>query len=442
MRIGRTLPPAAAPIYWRDIVSGLKGLVRGKAELNRFESELKEYFGVRHCFLVSSGKAALTLILRALKDIHPDRDEVLIPAFTCYSVPSAIVRAGLKVRLCDIDPNTMDFNFDDLAHILSKKPFELSAISYQQSNEPSPEDCEPNPKNSISPSNTKNSDRLLAIIPTHLFGLPSDVHRVKKLVNDPEITVVEDAAQTMGAVWKDKRLGTSGDISFFSLGRGKALSTLEGGIILTNRTDIAEKIETRVSRAPCYSAIQVLNLMLKALSLTVCGRPTLFWLPKSFPFLRLGETIYNPHFNIKKMTAFQAGLAHDWVVKIQGLKGDRTRNSRQWVLIAKNASLPCYCSDNGRIPEMLRFPLKIEDNSSRKRILKESEQGGLGIMPSYPDSIDGIAELRERFHGQDFPMAKKIARELVTLPVHPFLSQKDRDQIITVLSQISNNEPS
>jgi dTDP-4-amino-4,6-dideoxygalactose transaminase len=118
MRIGRTLPPAAAPIYWRDIVSGLKSLLRRQAELDRFQSELKEFFGMKHCLLVSSGKAALTVILQALKEMHPDRDEVLIPAFTCYSVPSSIVRAGLKVRLCDIDPNTLDFDFQELKKIL------------------------------------------------------------------------------------------------------------------------------------------------------------------------------------------------------------------------------------------------------------------------------------------------------------------------------------
>jgi len=125
MRIGRTLPPAASPIYPRDILSGIKGVFRGKRELNRFQSELKEYFGVKHCFLVSSGKAALTLILKALHKIHPDRDEVLIPAFTCYSVPSAIVRAGLKVRLCDISPDTLDFDFNQLDKILAQSKLSI-----------------------------------------------------------------------------------------------------------------------------------------------------------------------------------------------------------------------------------------------------------------------------------------------------------------------------
>jgi dTDP-4-amino-4,6-dideoxygalactose transaminase len=120
MRIGRTLPPAATPIGIRDIASGICGIVAGQQELDRFQGELKEHFGVKHCFLVSSGKAALTLILLALKELSPDRDEVLIPAFTCYSVPSSIVRAGLRIRLCDLHPDCLDFDFVQLSAMLSE----------------------------------------------------------------------------------------------------------------------------------------------------------------------------------------------------------------------------------------------------------------------------------------------------------------------------------
>jgi dTDP-4-amino-4,6-dideoxygalactose transaminase len=193
MRIGRTLPPAASPIYFRDIISGLKGLIRRHRELNRFEAELKQYFGVRHCFLVSSGKAALTLILQALRNIHPDRDEVLIPAFTCYSVPSAIARAGLKVRLCDIDPNTLDFNFDRLSKILkqySAKP--PSKPSRANNPYPLPQAQRSSSLPREMPSifhrgeallqPDASSSRLLAIIPVHLFGLPADIARLRKIL--------------------------------------------------------------------------------------------------------------------------------------------------------------------------------------------------------------------------------------------------------------------
>src|SRR5258706_10556700 len=121
MRIGRTLPPAATPIDIRAVVSGICGIFRGRQELNRFESELKEPFEVEHCFLVSSGKAALTLILLALQELFPDRDEVLLPAFTCYSVPSSVVRAGLRIQLCDQRPESFDFDFARMSAMLLER---------------------------------------------------------------------------------------------------------------------------------------------------------------------------------------------------------------------------------------------------------------------------------------------------------------------------------
>ena len=114
MKIQRTLPPAAALIGINSLLHGLMGCVLGKKYLKRFEDELRTYFGVKHIFLLSSGKASLTIILKALKSLAPEKDQVLIPAYTCFSVPSAIVNAGLKVSLCDINSLTFDFDYSFL----------------------------------------------------------------------------------------------------------------------------------------------------------------------------------------------------------------------------------------------------------------------------------------------------------------------------------------
>jgi len=454
MRIGRTLPPAAAPIYFRDIISGFKGLIRGRRDLNRFEDELKQYFGVKHCFLVSSGKAALTLILQALKDIHPERDEVLIPAFTCYSVPSAIVRAGLKVRLCDINPDTLDFDFDQLSQVLSQ-------YSAKAPNEPN---CLPRAQRSSSPpceirsifhrgeailQPEASSNRLLAIIPAHLFGLPAEVDRLREMVVDPDVVIIEDAAQNMGAEWNGKKLGTLGDVSFFSLGRGKALSTVEGGIILTDRDDISEKIRVQMEEVPHYSNFGLLALFFNGTALSLFMRPFLFWLPKSLPFLRIGDTIYDPHFKIKRMSAFQAGLANGWQKKLRKFKKIRKRNAKQWVSLLEENHISHYCfgkiatqktqqtqiTQATELPSLIRFPVRIYDRSLKAKLLRGSNQMGLGIMFTYPDSIDGIQELRDSFKGLDFPVAKEIAHQLITLPTHLFVFQNDKEKISALISQ-------
>jgi dTDP-4-amino-4,6-dideoxygalactose transaminase len=81
------------------------------------ELGFKEYFGTDHVFSVSSGKAALYLILIALMHLR-NRAKVIIPAYTCYSVPSAVLKAGLKIVLCDIRTETMDFDYEALKPLL------------------------------------------------------------------------------------------------------------------------------------------------------------------------------------------------------------------------------------------------------------------------------------------------------------------------------------
>ncbi len=177
MKIQRTLPPTAAPVYLNNLLHGASGIFFGERYIKNLEGEIKTYFGIKHAFFVSSGKAALYLILKALKSLSPDKPEVLIPAYTCFSVPSAVVKAGLKVSLSDIDISTYGFNYELL-------------------------------KKSI-------NENTLCVVPNHLFGIPSDMESTKNLCREKGMFVVEDAAQAMGGKYRNDKLGTLSDVGFF-----------------------------------------------------------------------------------------------------------------------------------------------------------------------------------------------------------------------------------
>jgi perosamine synthetase len=399
-RIGRTLPPAASPIYLGDIIAGLAGLFRGRKTVKKFEEELSAHYGVRHCFTLSSGKSAMTAILQALKEISPGRDEVLIPAFTCYSVPSAIIRAGLKIRLCDLAPGTFDFDYEQLLSIIST-----------------------------------NKDRLLCVVSVHLFGFPADLERVRDIIADDSVFIVEDAAQAMGGEHNRGKMGTFGDAGFFSLGRGKALSTVEGGVILTNRDDISSHLEKVVDAIPGYGVSELTALLLYACALFVLSRPSLFWLPKALPFLRLGDTIYDPNFKMRKMSSFQAGLARGWENKLHNFKRLRAGNVQELLNSLESISLRPAWGNKRPLPGLIRFPLSIESFTKRESILHSSEKMGLGVALTYPDSVDCIPELNAGFASHHFNVAKEYAEKLLTLPVHPLITRKDREKIIDLLAK-------
>ncbi|MBW2740168.1 MAG: DegT/DnrJ/EryC1/StrS aminotransferase family protein [Deltaproteobacteria bacterium] len=420
MRIGRTLPPATAPIYLRDIISGIRGLFSGQMELDRFKSELKDYFGVKHCFLFSSGKAALAFTLSTLKEMTPERDEVVLPAYVCYSVPSAIVQVGLKVVPCDMEPNTLDMDLRKLSSLLSSKT--------------------------------------LCVIVPHLFGLPARMSEITRQSHEKGITVIEDAAQAMGKTCNGKMLGTQGDVGFFSLGRGKTLSTVEGGILVVNDPMISSRLRQKLSHLDSYNFMEKATLLVKALLIFLFSRPNLYWFPKLFPFLRLGDTIFDPKFSIKKMSGVQAGLARNWKIKLKLFNNQRKQRTQRLVKeLSNNASMFLF-QQNGLISACLRLPIFIKEAKDKERILSESEKRGLGIMFTYPDSIDGIPELSHmlnkplarEIHDSDsgahftgptnlsYPEARRMAQNILTLPVHPLVCEQDMQKIIRLFTQMEH----
>lgn len=377
LHLGRILPPAIAPIAFRDIAGGLRAMRSGRTSTD-FIAELQYYFQARHCHLLSSGKAALALILRALKELHPDKDEVLIPAFTCWSVPAAIYRAGLKIRICDVEPETLDFEYRELARQLS-------------------------------------SPRLLCVIATHLYGVTADIPKVRELVRDRNIPIVEDAAQAMGGERAGQKAGTMGDVGFFSLERGKAFSTVKGGIIVTNSTEIGSVLQTRLEAVPAVGRKEQWGLALYAAALAVFSRPWLYAIPKSLPFLRLGETLFEPDFPIRRLSDFQAGMAAGWQHRLQAFRQLRRQNS---AYLFRQGVKPC-CSSAALASGLLRYPVLMPDHAEKTELLHQSDRQGLGCANVYPGTVDSIAAVQGSLVGGTSKKAQAIVERMITLPVHP-----------------------
>jgi len=397
IRIGRTLPPAAAPIPLKDMLHALPSCLSDDTDGFCFEEEIRKEFKQRYCLLVSSGKAAFVLILRALQKLYPGRDEVLIPAFTCYSVPAAIKKAGLKIKLCDTGVRSLDLDKKQLRKIIETN---------------------------------KKENKILCVLVTHLFGCPADFYGIKEIVGD-RIPIVEDATQAMGEEIANKKIGTLVDIGFFSFGRGKALSTVEGGGIVTNREDLGEEISRLVGAIGIYGISGKVELALKTILITLLQRPPLFWIPKALPFLKLGETIYDEEFQILKMSSFQKKLALHWRERLQSHQEIRREKCHFWKETVPY-NLVQVCSGE-KLSSLIRFPLLAMSASERAEICSKSEKSGCGIMPMYPTPINEIPQIVWEFEGQLYPNAKRLADCLMTLPVHEFVNESDRLKINKIL---------
>ena len=392
MKIQRVIPPSAVPVYLKNLLYGLAGMFFKKRYLKTLEEGLKRYFGVRHVFLVSSGTAALTLILNGLKVLFPEKKGVVIPAYTCFSVPSAISRSGLKVSLCDVDPSTLDFDYKVLR------------------------DCV--------------SEDTLCVLPSHLFGIPSDMDRVMELCKALGVFVVEDAAQAMGGRYRKKLLGTIGDVGFFSLGRGKNITCGSGGIVVTSSDRLAE-----IFRA-CYADLdfprffETVAEFFKVVCLAVFIRPSLYWLPAMLSFLKLGETVFSTDFPVKRLSAMQGGLLKGWEKKLDTFNRIRRENAAYFfrhldLEIAHDPSVA-----------YLRLPALVASRAMKEKLCSLAIDKGLGLSPMYPSPINEIPLLRNQLGGALVPSAKAVSERLLTLPTHLYLREEDKTAICLLWQEV------
>ena len=387
----RTLPPAAPPVSMGNLAHGLGGLFSRLRQTRRLEEELRNYFGVRYVYLTSSGKACLVIILKALSSIHPSKKSVIVPAYTCFSVPASLEISGLRMVPCDVNPRNFDFDYRKLEMMIDQD--------------------------------------ILCILPSHLFGIPSNMEQLRSLVRDKGIFLVEDAAQAMGGRYGGKWIGTIGDAGFFSFGRGKNISCVSGGAILTDSNELGMRINRMYEKIAFPSYLSEVILLFKYFLMSVFIRPFLYWIPSNMRFLKIGETIYDTHFPIARMGGVGSGLLRGWRELLERSNEIRIENSRFYMRKIFGTI------DDGHDIAYLRFPLVMKYRYLINKILSVSSEKGFGISAMYPVPVNEIEQIRKRFHDL-FPAAKEVSDRLLTLPTHSFMKNSDLEKICELVSSV------
>jgi perosamine synthetase len=397
----RLVPPAGAPLELREIFRALRtqwfSPRREDPELESFATHLQ----VRHAVGVSSGRAALWFILKALHRLRPERDVVAIPGYVCYSVPAAIVRAGLRIRPIDVDLQTLDVDHS-----------QLRALPH---------------------------DRLLCIMCANLFGLVSDSSRLRHIAHAKGAFLIDNAAQALGASINGRFAGTTGEVGLYSLGRGKALTTIRGGVIVTNSEEIANAIRAEVAELPSASRADGAGLLIQMLAYSLFLTPRLYWIPNSLPFLGLGRTEYSPSFKVERLPPLAKALLPQLMAKLQRVNQVRQENARIFIhALSGNASFMIPRPIANSQPTYIRFPLIAKEPSTRDRALHDLRAAGIGASPFYPGAICDIAGIAPHMACADFhqPNAEALSRRLLTLPTHSYLREQDREQMLRILTRL------
>src|SRR3990170_1526145 len=398
----RQIAPSGTPIRMADLAALVLGAFSQPRNLELFRDAVCASFGVRHCFFVSSGRAAMTLILRSLWALSDRRKtEVVVPSYTCYSVPASIRKAGLDVRVCDVD--SVSFGYD--LRRLEEMDF----------------------------------SNVLCIVTSNLYGIPDDLPALERIAVRHDIRLIDDAAQCMGGRVDGRFAGTFGDAGLFSLDKGKNITTIEGGIIVTRFDEMADALRIEYERLPSSefsrSAINFLKMILYAVFL----RPGLYWIPNRLPFLGLGSTVYSEEFAVEKYHAILAGLGVRLLERLREINEVRIANAEFLMKgLEGTPRLVLPAPGEQASPVYLRFPVRFLDEDGRDRCIAELRRLGISASPSYPGAVNDIPEVRAGLREEEtrLPGGRILTKRIVTLPTHPYVRRDDLVTMVDVIRQV------
>lgn len=386
----RWLPPAHSPVHLPAVAGAATRLLPGgggRDSVERLGRRLERRFGAHRCLLTSSGTGALTLALRAgIRRAGSPR--VALPAYACFDVATAAAGADARGLLYDLDPETLAPDRDSLEAVL------------------------------------RRGARTVVIV--HAYGHPVDVPAVREMTDRFDAIVIDDAAQGAGGRLADRPLGAHGDLAVLSFGRGKGRSAGAGGALLAGTETAAVLMREEVDRLAAQRPRRGGRELTVALGQGLLGRPALYRIPASLPFLALGETVYRPPRPVEPMATAAAELRLRTPEALEEEEGDRRRQSAAAYREALREvdGIQTLRPVEGARFGALRFPL-----------LLDRPTGGhppLGIMPGYPALLDEIEAFRPFLAGgsEPTPGAARLRDRLVTLPTHGRMRPGDLDAVV------------
>ena len=188
-------------------------------KVREFENKWSEWLGVKHSLYVSSGSTANTLLVSSIKEYYglQDGDKVLVPSCTWMTNIAPVIQANLQPIFCDINLKNFSFDVDELKYIAKEHP------------------------------------DIKAVFITHLIGLSSDVEKIREIF--PDALILEDICESHGVKSADgKKRGVNSVGSTFSFYFGHHITTIEGGVVCTNNTELYELMRMKRSHGMAREA--------------------------------------------------------------------------------------------------------------------------------------------------------------------------------------------
>jgi perosamine synthetase len=235
-----------------------------------------------------------------------------------------------------------------------------------------------------------------AVIPVDLYGLPADISPIREISGKKDITIIEDCAQSHGATYKGKTAGALADIACWSLYAAKNIGTGEGGVVTTDDDLLAEK--TRMVRTH-GEKVKYQSQML--------------------------GTNY-------RMTEIQAAIGVVQLSKLPTFFAKRKHNAaRLTKSLEKSRKIVLPSKFEDRTSSWYLYTVRIKDTTvqQRNKIIQEMHNKGIGAEAYYPTPVHQMPYYKENFGSFNLPETEKAAKQVLSLPIHPDVTDEQIDTI-------------
>jgi len=377
--------------------------------VNELERGFREYLGVKHAYSFNSGRSALVAILDALG--LEKGSQVLLQAFTCNAAVNPIRWAELEPVFVDCDRN-----------------YNLSAADLKK----------------------KITEKSRAVMVQHTFGLPADIDEIKKICDDNNLILIEDCAHSLGAEYKNKKVGTFGRAAFFSFGRDKIISCVYGGMAVTNSEALARKLAAYQKNCGDPGRAWTLQQLLHPVLMNWLILPTysifgryllvlLQWLHVLSKAIHQKEKRgLKPDYFPKCLPNALAILAANQIKKIDEFWRHRQSVAKYYSNELKGSEfvLPVVLSD--RKDARLRFAVR---NKNAAKIIKFSWRKNLLIGDWYRTPVDPSDTRPEAvgYKKGTCPNAEEFAGKMINLPTHININGRSAKKIVTSIKNANKH---
>jgi dTDP-4-amino-4,6-dideoxygalactose transaminase len=390
------VPPNRLETSIWDLLAAL-GATQKQATLGRLRERISQLTGRKHIYFAPSCRSAIAQILRLLPN-----QEVVMPAYTCPVVKTAVQLAGKRIIYVDVERNGV--NSGSAEYNAQAKPGRV-------------------------------------LLPTHLFGIPTDIEAICELARDRKCVTIEDAAAAAFARRNGRILGTFGDFGIISFERSKRFPAFRGAAIIVNNESLVDLQELTKPRLP---KTRFLNLVRDPVFALIYNLATIPWVYGRFTLHTLlqryknaateseesSEELVHSPFYTQEFISYQAALVLRMLDRIDRIQKQVAALVETYMELFRQSEIRTFVSPGHDKAALLRFPIALPGRD-RTQVLRSALKRGLFLETNYE------VPLPSRSVQHQFPNALWMAENLVLLPLYRLLTVRRARQISTEILRIA-----